>query len=444
MNKVKPLIIDKRDKVKGLFVYCQKCQRLIDNRTCGITKKRISTCKSSEQHMFKAIIPIPGTGGTKRKTRTFKTRDVRLAIQLKIEFEQELEDNNFQSRAIFEGEAEMKSDLLIECMAMYLGYLHNEGVESHMVKVRTEKHLNEVEYYFKLFCLSLKESKIDHTLIKMKQINDKTVAIFHNYLVYKMKYANKTYNKAIALHRQFVNWLITKKDYEIINAFNNVIRKKITVNKTIVTYDEFNVLLKKIKPENGYQVFSSGIGKQRYKKWLKNALCLALHTGLRREEFMSLKFSNISYDKNNKPQFIVVENFKVNRINGDDGEVGQKKYVPITSDLLEVLTALELEKYRGSENYLLGNEEKSSRATLIDYISKAFQHFWKQTGIEKPVQLKSLRKTYLTALVIQYGDKAPVISNHSGIEVLKNHYVNDEQLASATKDFSVFKKKSEE
>jgi len=441
MNKVKPLIIDKRDKVKGLFVYCQKCQRLIDNRVCGVSKKRLSTCKSTEQHMFKAIVLVPGTGGAKRKTRTFKTRDIRMAIQLKLEFEQELENNDFQSATIYQDDVEMKPELLIECMAMYLGYLHNEGVESHMVKVRTEKHLNEVEYYFKLFCLSLKESKIDHTLIKVKKINDKTVAIFHNYLVYKMKYANKTYNKAIALHRQFINWLITKRDYQMTNAFNNVIRKKVIVNKTIITYDEFNALLKVIKPENGYQVFSSGKGKDRYKNWLKNALRLALFTGLRREEFMSLRFSNISYDEDDKPQFIVVENFKVNRINGDDGETGQKKYVPITSDLLEVLNSLEIEKYKGSDNYLLGNQEKSLRATLIDYISKAFHHFWKQTGIEKPVQLKSLRKTYLTALVIQYGDKAPIISNHSGIEVLKNHYVNDEQLALASKDFSVFKKK---
>ena len=72
MNNQKPLIIDKRDKVKGLFVYCQKCQRLIDNRICGTTKKRISTCKNTDKHMFKAIVSIPGTNGTKRKTKVFK------------------------------------------------------------------------------------------------------------------------------------------------------------------------------------------------------------------------------------------------------------------------------------------------------------------------------------------------------------------------------------
>ena len=41
---------------------------------------------------------------------------------------------------------------------------------------------------------------------------------------------------------------------------------------------------------------------------------------------------------------------------------------------------------------------------------------------------------------MQYGDKAPIISNHSGIEVLKKHYVNNQQLVSAIKDFSIFKK----
>ena len=80
MKNIKPLIIDKRDKVKGLFVYCQKCQRLIDNRICGNTKKRLSTCKDTDKHMFKAIVTIPGTNGSKRKTKTFRTRDIQEAI----------------------------------------------------------------------------------------------------------------------------------------------------------------------------------------------------------------------------------------------------------------------------------------------------------------------------------------------------------------------------
>ena len=51
--------------------------------------------------------------------------------------------------------------------------------------------------------------------------------------------------------------------------------------------------------------------------------------------------------------------------------------------------------------------------------------------------LKNLRKTYLTALVQHFGDKATMISDHSGVEVLKKHYVNSQQLAAASRDLKI-------
>jgi len=79
MNNELPLIIDKRDRVKGLFTYCQKCKQTIDSKVCGKTKKGIRTCKDTDRHCFRAIISIPGTNGAKRKTRVFKTRDIKNA-----------------------------------------------------------------------------------------------------------------------------------------------------------------------------------------------------------------------------------------------------------------------------------------------------------------------------------------------------------------------------
>lgn len=441
MNKQKPLIIDKRDKVKGLFTYCQKCQRLIDNRKCGKTGKRLITCRNVDKHMFKAIVTIPGTEGTKRKTKIFKTRNLELAIQLKHDFVNSLIVNDYQTTTVIsESENRPKPVLLIECMAMYIGYLNNEGVVEHKVKVRTEKHIKEVEYYFEKFCRCLLKHNIDHTLFKTNQLNDRIVALFHNYLLEDMNYANKTYNKIIALFRQFFNWLNENRGYELRNPFKEVIRRKVILNKEVLSMDEFEKLISIINENNGYQVYPSGERKNRFKPWLINAFQLALETGLRREEFMLLKFSDIDYDKSGLPQFLKIENFKVNRQKGLDSKVGEKKYVPITKSLQILLIDLGYDEYKDSDRFLLGGNEKSSRATLIDFVSKAFTHFWKQTGFEKKVQLKSLRKTYLTALVEHFGDKAPIISNHSGIAVLKKHYVNDKQLVLATKDFSVFKK----
>lgn len=74
---------------------------------------------------------------------------------------------------------------------------------------------------------------------------------------------------------------------------------------------------------------------------------------------------------------------------------------------MTLLNLIGYDNYKNTDRYLIGAEEKSSRSTLIDFVSKAFTHFWKLTGIEKNVQLKHLRKTYLTTLVEQFGDKAP-------------------------------------
>jgi len=89
--------------------------------------------------------------------------------------------------------------------------------------------------------------------------------------------------------------------------------------------------------------------------------------------------------------------------------------------------------------YIYRFEKTSRLKTRMNVVSKSFSHYWKQTGIEKTAQLKHLRKTYLTSLVERFGDKANLISSHSGMEVLKKHYVNNQQLMLATNDFSVFK-----
>jgi integrase len=440
MNNPKPLIIDKRDKVKGLFTYCQKCQLLIDNRICGNTKKRLSTCKNTDKHMFKAIVSIPGTDGAKRKTKVFKTRDIQEASRLKYEFVNELIGTDYQSTNILTTNNEIsKPTLLIECMAMYIGYLNNEGVAAHKVKIRTTNHIKDIERFFRYFCLSLKENNVDHTLITIYQLNEKAVALLHNYIIDILNYKNKTYNKFMGAMRQFVNWLMEKRGYDLKNHFIGVSRRSEVIDKTIVSKSEFKKLLSVLDPEKGMKEYSTGERKNMYRTWLSKAFRLALETGLRREEFMSIKYNDIVLDEKGVPTFIKIENFKVNRINGVSGtENATMKHIPITKGLRTLLDELDYKTNKGSDNYIIAKEEKTTLKTRIDVISKAFTHYWQFTAIEKKAQLKHLRKTYLTALVQQFGEKANLISSHSGIDVLKKHYVNDQELIKATNDFSVF------
>ncbi len=436
---MKPLVINKRDKVKGLFVYCQKCKSMIENRKCKNTGKRLSSCKNTDKHVFKAVVCVPGTTGKKRKTRVFNTRDLHEAIKLKNEFVEELEQKDYQSVDVIVDSIEVKPTLLIECMAMYIGYLNNEGVVAHKVKKRSQGHIKDIERFFKYFCLSLKSNGIDHTLLKIDNVNDKTVAILHNYILDELQYKNKTYNSFIGAMRQFMNWLIVKKGYELENPFIGITRRTEVIDKTIVTKSEFNTLLLSVVPEKGIKVLSTGERKNLYRSWLKHAFRLALETGLRREEFMSIKFSDIIVDKKGVPLFIQVENFKVNRRNDVSGtENAIMKHIPVTKGLMNLLNELGYQENKGGDDYIVGKEEKTTLKTRIDIVSKAFSHYWQQIGFEKKALLKHLRKTYLTSLVQKFGEKATLISSHSGIDVLKKHYINDQQLMQATNDFSVF------
>jgi integrase len=323
-------------------------------------------------------------------------------------------------------------------MASYLAFLNNVDVEAHMVKQRTDKHLWEVENYFAKFCKALKWQGISHTIFRTDQLNNRVVSHFHSYILDELKHQNKTYNKMMALMRQFVDWLIHQNGYEISNPFKLVQKRRENSDKTIVTQQEFEHFLNTITPENKYQILPSGERKNRYKDWLSRAYRLALETGLRREEFMCLQFSDIVLDENANPLLIKVENYKVNRIKGGNDVSQEVKHVPITQGLLKLLEELGIDQYRGTDRFLIGHDERASRKTLIEFVSKAFSFYWKRTGIEKNVQLKHLRKTYLTALVEHFGDKAPMISSHSGIQVLKDHYVNDQRLVAASTDFSIF------
>jgi integrase len=435
---MKPLIYPKKERTTGIYAYCQKCKTCIGSGKCQRTKKRIQSCEFPEFHTFRASLVVPNTGGTKRKNKILNTTDVREAMVLKYQFEQEIKGTHFEIPRITPIDSKKGTpSLLIECMDTYVAFLNNTGVEAHKRKERTRHHLMEVERFFKYFCLCLKEKGINHTVYRLDQVNDTVVGWFHTYLIENLGYKNTTYNKAMGVLRQFVTWCIDEHGCSIKNPFLGVAKRKTVMHNGIISQEEFKALCDAVVPEKSIKTFSTGERKNYYRPWLVSAFILAIETGLRREEFMSLRFCDIRENEEHIPTFIQVENYKVNRAKGN-GETKEIKSIPVTIALHQLLKSLEYQKWRCSDRFLIAPLDTASRTTLMNLVSKAFTHFWESTGIDKDMQLKYLRKTYLTALVSHFGDKANIISNHSGIEVMKKHYINHESIIKGVNGFSVF------
>jgi hypothetical protein len=138
---------------------------------------------------------------------------------------------------------------------------------------------------------------------------------------------------------------------------------------------------------------------------------------------------------------INVTDFKVSRQQNRLADNPKKISVPITQELEAFLLENGYEKFKGSEKYIIGNEEEMSRDTMRKFISKSFTHYWEQTDFSKSkhASFKTLRKTYLSSLAAAIGiGNAQVISQHSDTRVLSEHYVSDKVIGLTAKNFSVF------
>ena len=79
------------------------------------------------------------------------------------------------------------------------------------------------------------------------------------------------------------------------------------------------------------------------------------------------------------------------------------------------------------------------RETLKDFISKSFTHYYSQLNTGKKIEFSDLRKTYISYLYAEFGDKARLITKHSGIEVMLKHYIDEKVVKDLTIGFDPFK-----
>ena len=430
----------KKTKVKGLFIFCTKCKKRITNN-CGNSGKRISSCRDIEKHKYKLRVCIPGKESAV-KTKIFETRDANQVVLEAYAYRAELENCNYMPKFI-ETKTVVPTTLL-EAMAFYIAYLNNDTPHQQEHKQRTIGHIKEVERHFLYFSDYLRTINIDASLLPFEKLDRTVVGKLKSFLVDTKKFAPKTYNKYVQLMRVFSNRIIEEFDFKMKNPFKGFKPMHSVTNITTITNEEFNALLKLITPENGFHKYEERktkkvYTKQFYKPWLTDAFRLALLTGRRRDEILHLKFNGIIEDTDGNALTIKIEDFKVNRSNNlGEKEAVKYIYIPIIPKLKNLLMELGYEENKGKDMFILAPNEKMQRDSMKVLISKAFTHYYSLLGTGKKIGFYDLRKTYISHLYAEYGEKAKIITKHSGTEVMLNHYIDQQVIAKVAKDFDFF------
>lgn len=431
-------------KQKGLFIYCNKCQKdfswtskLVKQKNkkpikkepqCGKSGSKFSICKFFHQHKYRARIYIPGTNRVVCKV--FEIDNYKEAAKLTLEFEQEVKKRKTQ-----------KQFYVFDAQHEYIDFLKNINVPAHQQIQRTEKHIKEVYKCLQLFNEALNFNGVKITIATIPEVTDEYVGYFHSYLLEVKKYQNKTYNNKMSAVKGFFQWSIDFYKLNIQSPFGKVRNRKLTIKKETITRTEFEQLLKIISPERGV-IQLGGKRKQRrnlYKSYLKDGIELALYTGGRREEVIDLKW-NMIVEKNNFPIYIEMKNLKVERqLGAGFNEDVMPKIIPITKDLRNLLDRLGYKRNKGKNKYLLNPDRtESSTAYMMDSLSKGFSHFYSLLGTNRKLQLKCLRKTYLTHLYSALGKEAKYLSSHTSNSVLQKYYVDEKVIHKAILEFEIF------
>ena len=309
---------------------------------------------------------------------------------------------------------------IAEALVYFDQYLKGDTQYAHLKKEVSDKHRKELIKYCTLFAKSLKNN---HNLRKMKpgDVRNNDVSIFYREL--GIKYPNpKTFNKVLTSITSFYKFLIEIEELYIKNPFKNCVRKQVLKgDNLILTKDEFEKIITAVESKSSFQqTRTNGRRNYMYETWMGNAFKLFLFIGGRREEVLSLKWSDI-IQGNNGVKFFQFRNLKVERLGNKNTP---KKFSPINEDLLKILKEMGYDKIKGKNVKLIDPENTYIINTIMEKVSRSFSHFRQAAGIETPFTLKHLRKTYLTWVFHNMGSDTRLLSSYTSMKVLENHYIN--------------------
>lgn len=357
-------------------------------------------------------------------------------VDMKL-FKDELKKDNYIKPIQAEEFSDKTSSDFLELVGAYLDSLRGINVPRQFLKVRSSQHIADVKRAIERFVFSLKEKHYDINRLTIQNIKDREVGYYCDFLLKDKAEENRTYFKSIAIMKAFVNWTIEMKEIVTFNAFSKVEIENSESNAVTILKNEFDSLLNNVSVENGFDEISN---RNWYYPWLKIAFRLSVETSMRREELVSLKWSDLKFlddSENNESKVFVINNIKVNRIKKGKSTGKYKKYIPITESLLELLIELNYEDKIGTDEFVIPRDKNIGITYMCDILSRAFAVFIKPAS-ERDLEFNCLRKTYITKITMKLGDKAKMFTGHSDDAIIRKNYLNKEYSGSSLDKFRIF------
>ncbi len=383
----------KYKKFAGLHIVCKKCGRHIE-----VSQTPYKGCiHPIERQKYKAVIKLNGA----RKTKDLTSVDYDTAIKELLAFKDEL-SNPFKFISITP-KAVNKLELLTDCVMMYSDWLENIDVPKHLQVKRTNEYVKTTVRYILNFTDFLKASKVNLNTFKIYDLNDEIVGLYYEHLEPLCK-STSTYNHNTKALKNFNSYLIDKKKYLIPNFFKDVSLKYENANPISVNDSDFIKLLDSISDVDSIHTFKTGERKNMFRPYTRDGIELVAFTGMRIEESMILKYSDIVLGDNGKIHHLIGTDLKFERAhNWNNTKEPKKVLIPYTKELEALLIRLNYKENLGVDKYLIAGDLKIKRKTIADQLSDSFTFFRNKAGIENKFTLKCLRKTFLTKLHIKTG-----------------------------------------
>ena len=414
----------------GLQVFCTKCRSVITKNS------KDNGCNHPiEKQVYKANLIVPNTGG-KRKTKNLKSKNYDDAIIELLEFKKQIEQPE-----LFVEEDEETPDTLVDSVLIYMDYMNDIDIPHHQKKYLDKNYIVTTNGELKDFLFFI-QKHIDKDIenYKIKNINDNIVGKYCEYIDAK-KQSYSTYKSRIKTLRTFFNFLISKKNYQLVNVWKNVVIKTSKPTNASILKDDFYDLLNIISPEDAKKQVGKSI-KNMYRPYLTNFYKLKVFTGQRNADVACLKWNMLRYNNKAKPICIESPNTKINKQkNNFKTEELEYVYIPIGEELLETLVDLGLkDNYDYDVDSYLIKPNSKNRKTIAKQASRSFTFYWNKLNIPYKRTITHLRKTYATQERIFNNSSTSIL--HRNARTTEKYYIDDSEIAKQmVKDgFRIFSK----